>query len=226
MKLTRETLQSGAYLASFADLPGQPRWSQERILASMHEALSRRPSGQAVWLFAYGSLIWNPLFRWTECLPAVLHGWQRRFCLDLHAGRGTPERPGRMLALAAGGSCAGMAFRLAETDLHDELALVWTREMPYGSYRVIWGQVQLADTRCVQALAFVTNPAQRQYAADASIATVAPLIAQAHGPLGSNVEYLLQLEAALSRSGIHDDHVTALATAVRRQCGARDPSGI
>lgn len=215
MKLTREALQSGAYLEFFTDLPDQPRWSRERILASMDEALSGRPPGQAVWLFAYGSLIWNPLFQCAERQRAVLHGWQRRFCMRLHAGRGTPEQPGRMLALDAHGSCTGMAFRLAEQGLRNELALVWIREMPYGSYRIIWGQVALADGRSVRALTFVANPAQCQYEADARIATVAPLIARARGTLGSNMDYLLQLDATLAAHDIHDPHITALAAAVR-----------
>ncbi|MCK9515862.1 MAG: gamma-glutamylcyclotransferase [Ottowia sp.] len=217
MELTRESIQSGAYLRSFVDLPGQPRWPRERILAALHDALSRRPPGQPLWLFAYGSLIWNPLFRYAERQSAVLHGWQRRFCLRLLAGRGTPEQPGRMLALDAGGGCAGMAFRLSESGLDDELALVSIRELPYGSYRIIWREVKLADRRRVPALAFVANPAQRQYAADASIATVAPLVARARGPMGSNAQYLFQLEDALARHGYSDPHVDALAAAVRKE---------
>lgn len=216
MILTREALQGGAYLQAFGDLPGQPRWPRTRILASMDEALAQRPPGQAVWLFAYGSLIWNPLFRCAERQRAVLHGWQRRFCLRLHAGRGTPEQPGRMLALDRGGSCTGMAFRLAEAGLRDELALVWIREMPYGSYRIIWGEVALANGHSARALTFVANPAQCQYDADARVATVAPLIAHAHGTLGSNVDYLLQLQATLARFDIHDPYITALADAVQR----------
>lgn len=215
MILTREALQSGAYLQSFGDLPGQPRWPRTRILASMDEALALRPRGQAVWLFAYGSLIWNPLFRCAERQRAVLHGWQRRFCLRLHAGRATPEQPGRMLALDRGGSCAGVAYRLAEANLRDELALVWIREMPYGSYHIIWGEVALAGGHPVRALTFVANPAQCQYEADARVATVAPLIAHARGTLGSNVDYLLELEATLARFDIQDPYIAALAGAVR-----------
>lgn len=219
MILTREALQSGAYLRSFSDLPGQPRWSRERILASMEQALSRRPPDQPVWLFAYGSLIWNPLFRCVEHQRATLQGWQRRFCMRLHAGRGSQQQPGRMLALDHGGHCTGVAFRLAERGLRDELALVWIREMPYGSYRIVWGELALADGRAVRALAFVANPAQCQYETDASVKTVAPLIAHAHGALGRNADYLLQLEATLATHGVHDPYITALAAAVRAERG-------
>ena len=217
MLLTRQALQDGSYLRSFSDLPGQPRWSRQRILASLDAALAQRPAGQPVWLFAYGSLIWNPLFHFAEREHATLQGWQRRFCMRLHAGRGSQQQPGRMLALDRGGHCTGVAFRLAEQGLRDELALVWIREMPYGSYRIIWGELALADGRSVRALAFVANPAQCQYEADASIKTVAPLIAHAQGALGRNADYLLQLEETLATHDLHDPYVTALATAVRAE---------
>lgn len=220
MLLTRQALQDGSYLRSFSDLPGQPRWSRQRILASLDAALAQRPGGQPVWLFAYGSLIWNPLFEYAERQPATLHGWQRRFCLRLHAGRGSAEQPGRMLALDRGSHCRGVAFRIGEQGLRDELALVWIREMPYGSYNVIWGRLQLAGGRKVQALTFVANPAQQQYVADACIATVAPLVARACGPMGSNMDYLLSLEKTLAQFAIHDAYVAALVQAAKRSGGS------
>lgn len=212
--LTRQTLVSGAYLRSFTDLPGRPRWSRERILASMHHALRQRPVGEPVWLFAYGSLIWNPLFHYAERESAVLHGWQRRFCLHLQAGRGTQAQPGRMLALDRGGCCAGVVYRLSDDTLERELALVWIREMPYGSYNVVWEPVQLARGGTVQALVFVANPNIPQYAADAAVSSVADCIAGASGPLGSNLDYLLQLEKTLAHFDIQDDYIDALVAAV------------
>lgn len=216
MILTRDNLKNGRYLASFDDLPGQPVWSPERLHASMQEALAQRPPGQPVWLFAYGSLIWNPLFDPVARVPALLAHWQRRFCMLLLAGRGSPQRPGRMLSLDAGGQCAGVALQLHERALEHELLLVWTREMVYGSYRPIWAPVDLADGRKVHALVFVADPARPQYAQASDAQAIAPLIARAHGPLGRNIDYVLQLDATLQQHGITDPHVHAVAQAVRQ----------
>tara|TARA_Y100000780_G_scaffold104849_2_gene95314 strand:- start:4080 stop:4652 length:573 start_codon:yes stop_codon:yes gene_type:complete len=181
----------------------------------MHEALEQRPQGDSVWLFAYGSLIWNPLLKFVEKQSAVLQGWHRSFCIRLFAGRGTYERPGRMLALKSGGQSTGMAFRLAEKDLLEELELVWVREMVHGLYRPIWGSVRLASGETVSSLAFVADTAHAQYESDATVEAAAPLIAKASGYLGSNRDYLLQLEATLTEHGIADEYVQNLATAVR-----------
>jgi len=209
--LTRELLQSEDFLDAFDDLPGQPRWPRERITASLQVALAARPAGESVWLFAYGSLIWNPLFRFEEQRPALLDGWQRRFCLKLLSGRASAQTPGRMLALAEGGECAGVAFRLAERDLHEELKLVWIREMIYGSYRPIWASVQLPAGTVVSALVFAANPALPQYVTDSTIESTARLIANARGPLGSNLDYLLRLDATLTEHGLRDPYIHELA---------------
>lgn len=209
--LTRELLQSGGFLDAFDDLPGQPRWSRERIQASMHATLAGRPAGAPVWLFAYGSLIWNPVFHFEERQTAVLQGWQRRFCLQLLAGRGSPQTPGRMLALDEGSCCTGVALRLSEHHLHDELMLVWMREMIYGSYRPIWVRIRSGAGDTLDALTFVANRALPQYAADAGARDTARLIATAHGPLGSNLDYLLRLAASLAEHGIDDPYIRQLA---------------
>lgn len=98
--ITRDYLMSGAYLASFTDTPQIKWWTRERIAASLADTLARRPDPDApVWLFAYGSLIWNPAFLFAEQQRATLQGWRRSFCMRLLAGRGSPAHPGRMLAL-------------------------------------------------------------------------------------------------------------------------------
>ena len=71
-----------------------------------------RDGAEPVWVFAYGSLMWNPEMAFAETRPAVLHGYHRRFCLYSRDYRGTPERPGLVLGLDRGGSCRGLARRL------------------------------------------------------------------------------------------------------------------
>ncbi len=218
--LTRELLHTGAYLDSFQDLPEQPRWPAWRIAASMHKALTQRDPAKPVWLFAYGSLMWNPCVRYEEKQRAVLQGWHRSFCIRLLDGRASPELPGRMLALQAGGETAGLVLRIGEDSINDELGLVWVREMVHGLYCPIWAKAYLADGRTVSTLTFVVDTSHQAYEAETSIADTSKIIARASGHLGSNRDYLLQLERALDNHDLHDGYVITLAAAVRAQ-----PSG-
>ncbi len=215
--LTRDLIRSGAYLDSFQDLPEQPRWSRERIEASMHETLAQRGQTQPVWLFAYGSLIWNPLLQYEERQPAVLHGWHRSFCIRLIDGRGSAHAPGRMLALKAGGQSIGVAFRLNDEVTLDELWIVWVREMVHGLYRPIWATARLGDGQAVQTLAFVADTQHPMHEDDTSITTTSQFIAKASGHLGSNRDYLMRLETCLATHDIHDAYIAELAAAVRAQ---------
>ncbi|MDO5056588.1 MAG: gamma-glutamylcyclotransferase [Lautropia sp.] len=232
--ITREYLESGAYLASFIDTPHIKWWTREQIAASLHATLAQRPNPDApVWLFGYGSLIWNPAFFFAEQQRATLQGWRRSFCMRLIAGRGRPEHPGRMLALdachASNGPAphnhpwaehwphqtTGIAFRLDEQQLEHELMLVWMREMIGGTYTPRWQDVLLADGRIVQAILFTINRHAPFYETDTRIHTVAPIIATASGHLGHNIDYLLDLDRALHQHHIHDPYIQDLIDAVR-----------
>ena len=181
----------------------------------MCRALERRPGGGPLWVFGYGSLMWNPVFDAEETRLATLHGWHRAFCLRLTAGRGTVSRPGRMLALQPGGQTTGLAFRLSATSLCEDLELLWKREMLTGCYCPQWCQLRCQDSDAVTALVFVSDPKHPLSEADTCVQRVAPLIAQASGPLGSNAQYLFALEQALQRYGMCDDGLRELAQRVR-----------
>ncbi|WP_334070759.1 gamma-glutamylcyclotransferase [Burkholderia ambifaria] len=209
--LDRKNLSSGAFLNSFRDAPGIEWWSEERIEASMHETLARRPKNEPIWLFAYGSLICNPVFEFDESSLATLEGWHRSFCIRLVLARGSIEQPGRMLALEPGGSTVGVALRLPEQDLEQELRMVWMREMVGGVYRPQWSFITLEDGRTAHAIIFAANQDSDLYEGDASTDTVTPVIAAAHGRLGSNQDYVLQLDKALQRHGIEDVYIRELA---------------
>src|SRR6202045_2340993 len=95
-----------------------------------------RDSAEPVWLFAYGSLMWNPEMPFAERRPALLHGYHRRFCLYSRDYRGTPERPGLVLGLDRGGSCHGIAYRLPPERTAAALDRIWAREMTGFVYRM------------------------------------------------------------------------------------------
>jgi cation transport protein ChaC len=213
--LTREAISSGAYLEHFETLPNQ--WTLERILSSLTETLQARPPDAAnTWIFAYGSLMWNPMVEFEKRQAATLHGWHRSFCLRMVAGRGSPDRPGRMLALREGGHTNGVALKLPALTLNDELQLIWIREMVLGSYRPTWASITLDDGTKTHALAFVADESREQFEPDSRVATVAPLIATATGKFGSNTEYLLKLREALFECRLQDSYIEELAREIER----------
>ena len=122
--------------------PELPLWSDADHRRSIRDMLDRRSAAartiDGVFVFAYGSLIWNPCVEVAERRTARLHGYHRDFRLRIEMGRGTPETPGLMLALVGGGSCRGVALRLPSPNLSDELLLVWRREMLTGAYKPRW----------------------------------------------------------------------------------------
>ncbi len=119
--LTRDFLRNADCKTAFGSIDESMLLTPEQRAASLSCTLARRPDNSPVWIFGYGSLMWNPVFDSEEARPATLHGYHRAFCLRLTSGRGTHAQPGRMLALRDGGKTTGLAFRLPEDTLLDEL---------------------------------------------------------------------------------------------------------
>lgn len=213
--LTRELIEAGGVHAIVArDAPGLRLLTDAERAASLRATLDARPPGD-VWLFGYGSLIWNPTIHSVERRPARIAGWHRAFCLSVQAGRGTADYPGLMLGLDAGGECTGVAFRIAEEVLEAELALVWRREMVAGSYVPRWVEALDPDGRPFgSAIAFTIDSAGAQYAGGLAREVVVERLATASGALGSAAEYLFQTRDGLRAHGIPDPELERLAAAV------------
>ncbi|NND91554.1 MAG: gamma-glutamylcyclotransferase [Granulosicoccus sp.] len=168
-----------------------------------------------LWIFAYGSLIWRPDFDHVDSQRAQLEGFERRFCQASHDHRGTPERPGRVVTLVpvAHGDCSGVAYRLPVGNCQEILRLLDTREQD--GYERLQAQISLADGRRVPGLTWVAAAGNPSWRAGESIDEVARLIAERHGPSGSNRDYLFHLEAALDTLQIADEHIRDLSDRVR-----------
>lgn len=214
--LTRDFLKKADCRTAFGTIDETLFWNCEQRASSLAAAIACRPDHSPVWVFGYGSLMWNPLFESAEVACGTLKGWHRAFCLRLTSGRGTHYKPGRMLALKEGGETHGVAFRLPEETLLEELELLWKREMVTGSYLPTWCNLALDDGREVTALAFIMDPLHPLYESDVCAETIAPLIARATGPLGSNAQYLFSLEKELIKRGKPDACLTELAKQVRK----------
>jgi len=216
--LTRQLIRSGGIERLLAEeAPGLRPSAQSDLEASMQTMLEARPDDD-VWLFGYGSLIWNPAIRIAERKVARIDGWQRSFSLACIAGRGSTDNPGLVLALEEGGTCDGVALRIDDNDLVEELRLVWRREMILGAYMPRW--VDLLDRdgrRFGSAIAFTINPASDVYVGTLDTATIVERLATAVGSLGSSADYLYRTCEALREHGIPDRCLETLAESVRNR---------
>ncbi len=214
--ITRETLRDGSVLAEARKHlpPGTLFRSDDEVQADLDAALAKHPPGEDVWLFGYGSLMWNPVLHFAERQGGILRGWHRRYCLWLHAGRGSPDNPGLMLALDRGGSCAGVLFRVASAEARNELLLAWRREMFTDAYNSRWVTAQTASGP-VRAVTFVANRLYRHYAGALEEREIAARLASASGTLGSCLEYLNETVAAIHAMGLHDRALERLQHLVR-----------
>jgi cation transport protein ChaC len=223
-RLTRELLLDGGLAEMVARAsPDVPVLSDGERRASLHAVLAARPEhGSGIWLFAYGSLIWNPTIRVAAQRPALVRGWHRAFCLATRAGRGTPQNPGLLLGLRPGGSCLGAALRVPEDGLEEELDLLWRREMVTGSYTPRWLAAEATDGAPLgHALAFTIDATSHGYAGDLPEAEIVERLATASGELGTCADYLFRTCEGLHRMGIRDPALERIATLVLARQTAR-----
>ncbi|RMH50173.1 MAG: gamma-glutamylcyclotransferase [Alphaproteobacteria bacterium] len=174
-----------------------------------------------MWIFAYGSLMWNPGFAHAERVIARLAGHARRFCLASMHYRGTPESPGLVLALDPdpGAVCTGIAYRALPGTEAATLAYLRARELVSYAYREARLPVDLADGRRVEAVTFVSDPGHPQFRPGLDPEEQARIIARAEGPAGTNRDYLFSTLAHLHELGIPDPELDSLAERVRRLSG-------
>jgi cation transport protein ChaC len=154
------------------------------------------------WVFGYGSLMWNPGFPFEERRYAVLPGFHRRFCIRSTIYRGTPEQPGLVLGVDAGGECHGMAFRVDASRRDEVLGYLYERELPSKVYTPTWVSV-LINGEPAEALTFVVKRDHRQFTCLSEDEMVA-IIASSAGANGSNFDYLEKTVHALHELGVPD----------------------
>ncbi|MFT8243095.1 gamma-glutamylcyclotransferase [Roseomonas sp. BN140053] len=214
--LTRERLLDGSLQRMVRALPGATLLTDEERERSLRDTLAARPErGRGAWLFGYGSLIWNPTVHVAERRIARVEGWRRSFCLSTPAGRGSPENPGLVLALEPGGECTGVALRVAEEILEEELSVLWRREMLTGAYTPHWVPLLDRDGHAFgSGIAFTINPAGPQCCSGLSEADTVRRLATARGQLGSSAEYLFNTREGLRHLGIRDPLLDRLAEQV------------
>lgn len=170
-----------------------------------------------LWVFGYGSLLWNPGFTPVETVTARLSGYHRSFCMWSIHHRGSEEDPGLVLALdvAEGATCDGVAFRVADEEADTVLAMLRERELISSAYYEDVLPLALSDGREVPALAYIINQDHVQYCGDLTLERQADVIASAVGGRGPNTEYLFNTAAHLVELGVTDPDMDWLVARVR-----------
>lgn len=173
-----------------------------------------------LWVFGYGSLIWDPGFPVAERRLAQARGWRRSFCMWSIHHRGTAEAPGLVLALDAdaGGTCDGVAFRVTAGAEDATLAALRERELISSAYLEEWLEVDAGTP--LRALCYVINRDHAQYCGGMALEDQARVIAGACGGRGPNCDYLYATAAHLADLGIADGELEWLAARVRALRGA------
>lgn len=163
------------------------------------------------WVFGYGSLLWNPGFEFVEERTALLHGYRRALCIHSWVHRGTRESPGLVMGLDRGGSCKGIARRVAAGRREAVIAYLRERELVTHVYLERWVRVRLADPgETVEALTYVVDTNHPQYAGAMPPGEVAGRVRGACGRSGANTDYVVNTVKALRALGIHDHRLEAV----------------
>ena len=206
-KLFRELAEAGGYVFL----------NDEILKKSLKDFIDEHHFGnEEVWVFGYGSLIWNPQLNYIDKKVISLQGLQRSFCLQSSIGYGTRETPGLMLIVEENENavCSGVAFKIAKENLWQELYHYWQREIRIDAYAPIMTSHVLNGER-IKIITVVINKANSHYVPDLNLQEQAKLIAISKGAIEKNITYLNNLLVHLQEYGIEDDYLSKLQQAVK-----------
>jgi cation transport protein ChaC len=219
VRITREVLAVYDERARMAGYPADWRQSDQQIEKSWRSFSESRAKPGDLWVYGYGSLMWDPGFHFTEVRLADVDGYQRRFTLKTEIARGSPGRPALVLSLEQQpGCCRGLAFRIAADLVDVESEILWRREMIAGSYSP--AMVSMTTPQgSIEALVFTSNTSHPRYVGELPLSETAAIIASGAGAIGTNRAYLEELAAQLSALDIEDPYVDQLLNAVHGVSG-------
>ncbi|CAF2036347.1 gamma-glutamylcyclotransferase 2-1 [Brassica rapa] len=181
-----------------------------------------------LWVFGYGSLIWNPGFDFDEKLIGYIKDYKRVFDLGCIDHRGTPEHPARTCTLeeSTGAICWGAAYCVRGGPEKEKLAMEYLegRECEYDSKTLVEFYTETDTTKqskpiLTGVIVFTSTPdklSNKYYLGPAPLEEMAMQIATASGPCGNNREYLFKLEKAMHDIEHEDEYVIELANEVRK----------
>lgn len=217
--LCRDDLEKNVLRQGLDECLNSHLLSEDELESTLQQVLnSPQRNGGDVWLFAYGSLIWNPVFEYASRQVATVHGFHRSMCLWSRINRGTPQAPGVVLGLDRGGRCTGVIYRISAQIAETELRLLWRREMLLGSYTPRWVYATRGNEN-FRALAFVVNRERAGYAGRIPTDQLVDILCRAKGKLGSALDYLRLTVDGLAANGIRDPQLLQLDALIRTRQG-------
>ena len=162
-----------------------------------------------VWVFGYGSLMWNPDFKLVEKRTGDLKGYHRSLCLKSIVYRGTPNYHGLVFGLDIGNSCQGMVYKIAEENIQSEMQKIWEREMFAETYIPTWVNVRTKHGY-VSAVTFVINRKHEHYIPNLKLEDIAERVVRAEGTCGSCHDYVQNTVKSLHHLGLRDHSLEKL----------------
>lgn len=174
-----------------------------RMLEEARGQWQKRGHTQDLWVFGYASLIWRPDFDHTERHATRVHGWHRALAMWSRVNRGSPELPGLVFALLAGGSCRGVVYRVPRRHADEVFDLLWAREMPTGVYDPRWLPCATPHGT-VPALAFTLSRRSPSFTGELTPEQYRRIFQEARGRYGTTLDYARQTHESLLAHGIGD----------------------
>jgi cation transport protein ChaC len=217
IKLTKDNISKGHLGEKIKSISGSDKvLTTEELLQARRKIIPDKGIGEDIYIFAYGSLLWNPTVDYEDEFLAKVYGFHRSFCMKTNLGRGSFKNPGLMLGLDKGGSCQGSAFKLRNSEAIKNIDILFRREMVTGAYKPKLLKTILVNGRKVLSLAFTVDKKHKNYFQDKEIQTKAKMISNAHGFLGSCEEYFQNTLESLSELNIVDSEMTAISNYLKK----------
>ncbi|MFK7891702.1 MAG: gamma-glutamylcyclotransferase [Granulosicoccus sp.] len=216
--ITREALRTGKIEELLRETRnGLSTMSDTQRAQLVHDTLESLPDNASLWVFGYGSLIWNPAIDFDTQRRCRITGFERKFCFWTTFSRGTQEQPGLMMGLVEGEQCEGVAFQIHRNKAATELDILFRREMVTYVYIPTWVTAHCVDTGAsFTALTFVVDTRSERYTDKLSQKETISTLATAAGPLGRNCDYLFDLSKKLRELEFHDPELEELERQVKR----------
>lgn len=196
--------------------PDRPRIEYKQLpddvkLKLLMQTKAARPRGERMWVFAFGSLMWNPCYDYDAKAAGLLKGYDRKFHIWTTRARGTPEYPGLGLCLEdCSGACRGIVHRITPEDEEAAWERLWEREMSSGVYRPSWVTVETDEYGPVVALTFIVNRDHSHYVGPMPLDDMASLMANAKGQYGLCRDYLAGTINEMAKLNVVDPDLTSL----------------
>lgn len=187
--------------------------TSKELAVSVQQILKGSNLEEGVWVFGYGSLMWNPDFKFAEKISGEILGFQRSLCLKSIVYRGSLDYHGMVFGLDKGDSCQGMAFRIARENMYSELQKVWEREMFAETYIPTWVSVR-TETGDVSAITFVINPDHEHYLPNLDLEEIVKRVVRAKGKCGSCLDYVQNTVNYLHQLELRDLFLEQLLTLI------------